>query len=509
MYTRAIAPLNHVRLFLALLLSCLYSCGMNPVFASTWPPVRVKLVVVIVIDQFRADFLSRYAEQFEAGGVKALTKTGAFYPLGEFDILQAMTGPGHATILTGAYPYQMGIPLNDWYDQVTRKPMYCVEDSGVKTVGLDSQEPSSSPRNLVGSTLGDELKNAGRASKVVAISIKDRAAILLGGKRADLALWIDGKPRRWVSSTYYRKDAKLPAWVEPLGAAAVACDLKTSCSADITAQAFIAALAGEKLGRGTGPDVLAVSFSGHDIAGHRFGPDAPEMKAITLAEDRAIARMRAAIDKQVGLKNTLFVLTGDHGVAPVPEDVPELGGGRVDEKVLLRKINESLTHSFGKAAKGDWVPYVNDFNFFIDEENARIAKVDLGKMQVEIKAVLAKEPAFAQIFTQAELEAGRLPPGVFGRRLLKTFYKGRTGHVVALQKPFFINAGGHRATHMTGYTYDRMVPIILSGPGIQPGLRSEKAEVVDIAPTLAFLLGVLPPALSEGRVLSEALLKAP
>ncbi len=201
-------------MFRFLLITSIFLASLSA-HSSGWIGTRPKLVVVIVIDQFRSDYLSRFRTSFRKDGFAELIREGAYYPVAEYDVLQAMTGPGHATILTGAYPYKMGVPINSWYNQSTHAEEYCVQDSAVKTIGLEkSSKPSVSPKNLIGSTFGDELKSSGLSSRVVAIAIKDRAAILLGGKRADLALWVeDGK---WTTSTYYQKDGKLSNWVDRL-----------------------------------------------------------------------------------------------------------------------------------------------------------------------------------------------------------------------------------------------------------------------------------------------------
>ncbi|MGZ3723227.1 MAG: alkaline phosphatase family protein [Bdellovibrionales bacterium] len=480
--------------------------------AAPWAVAKPKLVVVIVIDQFRADYLSRFQNLFGKNGFMALINNGAYFPYGEYDLLQAMTGPGHATILTGAYPYQMGIPLNDWYDQKTNSETYCVEDPEAKSVGTLEVRESTSPKNLQGTTVGDELKNADWPGKVISLAVKDRAAILMGGHRADLALWMDKEDKKWVSSTYYRKDSKLPEWMVTLnsGLKDKKCNLEEACGIEMTVGAVKAALAGEKLGQGKGSDILALSFSSFDFAGHHFGPNADEMRVMTVAEDKAVADIRAAVQAKVpgGLKNVLFVLTGDHGVAPKPEYLAGTGveTGRINEEAALREMNVALNKKYGKPKQREWVVMASDFNFFVDEENVRDAKLDIAKIENEMKEILLKNSGFAHVFTRAEYEAHQLPPGMFERKIQKTYFKGRSGHVVGIQKPFFVpSTKKNDANHLTGYVFDRTVPIILSGFGIKNGLYSTPAEVVDIAPTISFLLGILPPALSEGHVLSSAL----
>jgi len=482
--------------------------------ASGWTSTKPKLLVVLVIDQFRADYLSRFQSEFRKDGFKALMRDGAYYPLAEYDILQSMTGPGHATILTGAYPYQMGIPLNEWYSQDLKGVLQSVGDPSAQNIGKSRypNEPASSPKNLIGSTVGDELKNIGLKSRVISISLKDRAAVLLAGKRGDLALWLGQEG--WMTSSYYRKDGKLPAWLAAFNKTVPGkdkCEWGAECGVRETLRATRAILENEKLGTGSDPDVLAVSFSSHDMAGHKFGPLHPIMKTVTLAEDQAIAEIRAAVAKQVpgGLKNVVFVLTADHGVAPVPEEVKPAGldAGRVDEKVLLKRVNDDLQNKFGKAAGGNWIAHVADFNFYLDEESVRAGKLKISDLEARIKSLVRQEPGIAHVITSTEYESRVLPPGVLGRQAMRTYYPGRSGHVVGLVKPFYLETGKHLGNHMTSYSYDRMVPLIISGYGVKPGLYAERAEVVDIAPTLSFLLGILPPALSEGRVLSEMILK--
>nr|AGU12008.1 Type I phosphodiesterase/nucleotide pyrophosphatase [uncultured organism] len=480
--------------------------------AAVWPAKKPKVVVVIVIDQFRADYLSRFQSQFSANGFRALMNNGAYFPYGEYDILQSMTGPGHATILTGSYPYQAGIPINDWYDQKTRGTVYCVEDPNFKTVGAPGKPNiGTSPKNLVGTTVGDEMKNAGFEGRVVSLALKDRAAILMGGHRADLAMWFDSGAKKWVSSEYYLKDGKVPAWMGNLNAGfeGKVCDLATPCGTARTAEAFQALFNEYKIGQGKGTDLIAVSFSSHDYAGHKHGANSTELEQMTLSEDKAIAETRAFLQKRVpgGLANVTFVLTGDHGVSPSPDYLAKTGiaTGRINEDELVSELEDGLVKKFGKAKNAKWITSVHDFNFYLDVEGVAAAKLELSDVQNEVKRLLQPKEWLAQVFTQSEWETRKLPPGQFERQINKTFYRGRSGHVIAIQKPFYINASKNAADHMTGYTYDRTVPILFSGFGIKNGVFGDKAEIVDIAPTLSFLVGVIPPALSEGKVLVKAL----
>lgn len=338
---------------------------------------KSKLIVVLIIDQFRADYLTRFKERFlpakntngTLGGFNYLISNGAYFPYAQYDVLQSMTGPGHSTLLSGSYPYQSGIPLNDWYDSKLRENIYCVGDKDSPIVGLADNKgyPGMSPKNFIGSTVGDELKNAGYPSKVISIALKDRAAILMGGHRADLSLWFDPKSFQWISSKYYLPDGNLPSWVTKLNeevkikknptkvwsaklqetiksyfsttstypndkkiigkigpnfnhgiAACSPEELSSPYGTELTAQAALRAIDFYELGKNKTPDLLAVSFSSHDYVGHAFGPNSKEIEDMTVSEDRVISTFLNALKNKIpgGLNEVVVVLSADHGVAP-------------------------------------------------------------------------------------------------------------------------------------------------------------------------------------------------
>lgn len=504
---------------------------------------RPRLIVVIVFDQFRADYLTRFEKRFlpalgkngEVGGFAYLMKQGAYFPYGKYDQLQCMTGPGHAAILSGSHPYQSGISLNFWFDPEKKTRTYCAEDVSQATVGVEkTKNLGTSPKNFIGSTVGDELKNAGHSSKVVTLALKDRSAILMGGHRADLALWMDYS-LKWISSRYYLPDGKLPNWVselntklekrkgEPLNwsipgrfshvsTLGARDSLSHPVGAELTELAAERAIEAFQLGRGKSTDLFAVSFSGHDYAGHTWGPNAPEMEELTAAEDRQVSKLLNYIRRSVpgGLKEVVFVFTADHGVAPAPDYSKEnkIPGGRIDDEALGKAISARLNEKFGKPDSGEWIPLADSLNLWLNHDAVRVKKISLSDVEAVAKEVILKTPGVAHVFSASDYAARKLPPGQFERQILKTYYPGRSGDLVIIQKPFYIKNEDF-AEHNSGYNYDSTIPIILAGPKIRPGIYSTQAEVIDIAPTLTFLTGVLPPALSEGRVLSEALIYAP
>lgn len=553
--------LSSITLVLAAFLTLLAQIGLLQSASAKIPlskySKKPKLVVTIVIDQCRSDFLTRFEKRMRAqkgGGLSYLMNHGAYFPFAKYDILQSMTCPGHATILTGAYPYQTGIPLNEWYDAGKKTDVNCAEDRRHAIVGRVGAKPEEgiSPHRLGGSTVGDELKIAGYKSKVVAIALKDRSAVMLGGHRADLALWEE--EGQWVSSDYYLPDGTLPAWVadlnsalakekgsilkwkfagEPSGLTAVDAkpangkkgavprdviagspeSFSTPYGVRVTTDAAIRALKELKLGQGSAPDMLLVSYSTHDMLGHAVGLQARAMEEITMFEDESIGALIKAVDQAVGLKNVIFAFTGDHGVAPSVEVVKpqKMPAGRIDQNALVEEANQVLNEKFGKSSKGPWVLRAKSFNFYLDPEVLSDRKKSRIEVEAALKHLILKPMAngevgrdgVAQVFTRGEWDSRTLPPGRFQRQILKTYLPGKSGDVVLIPKPFWVDKGTTAATHLTGYNYDRVVPLIIAGENVKSGVYAEEAEVIDLAPTLSFMLGLVPPSGSDGRVLHE------
>ncbi len=496
---------------------------------------RPKLVVVLVIDQFRADYLTRFEKNFlpaqsgsKLGGFNYLMGKSAYFPFAKYDILQSMTCPGHATILTGSYPYQNGISLNDWYDRNEKRSVYCVED---KDYGL-------SPRKLNGTTVSDEMKNAGFHSKVISIALKDRAAIMLGGHRADAAFWFHDD-FNWESSKYYFSDGKIPQWLEKYnlelqkqkglkyifsasGKGSGMSELSPEFSREttygskesleypfgvkLTTDLAIRALKEYKLGLNDSTDFLTISYSSHDILGHDTSSNNREMEELTLAEDKSLSELINAVQTQTKthFKDVVFVLTGDHGVSPNVKYLVDakVDSGFIDSPQLMVDINQKLEAKYGKV-ENNWLMKAQSFNFYINIKAAAQKKVAVGEIEEIVKSELLRAPGVAAVFSKSDYFSKSLPPGQHERQIMKTFNPLTNGDVILIPKSFYMEAG-HSSTHMTGYNYDRTVPLLILAKNMKPGVYAQSAEVVDLAPTLSFLLGILPPSLSEGRVLHEA-----
>jgi predicted AlkP superfamily pyrophosphatase or phosphodiesterase len=522
-------------------------------------------VVVIVVDQFRADYLTRFAPRFLApsasspGGYRFFTERAAHWPFARYDLLQAMTGPGHATVLTGSYPYRNGISLNAWCTTDGKgrtRTVYCVQDEAEPLVGGNpplrpndpevvcemASDPGVSPRKLQGGTIGDALKLAGHPSRVVAIALKDRAAVPLGGHLADLALWFDAQQFHWISSKYYLPSGQLPDWVaqlngrldarrgEPVRFAAEGpgtgltqgtfgldrrfgekSALRTPLGISLTVDAALAAISALDLGRGSGPDLLAISLTAHDWVGHDVGPNRREMEEMTVAEDREIERLLSAIAARLpgGLDEAVIALTGDHGIAPSPAHLRGLGrdssiSGYIDAPRVVARAEAGLSRLYGPPAGGAWISGTAELNFWLNDVSVAAKKLARDDAARELRdQIAAAMPEAAFVFTRADVAARHVPGGALGEHILRGYREGQGGDVVAIPKPWFTVAGDV-TSHMTDYSYDVTVPLAIAAPGLAPGTYAEDARVVDLAPTLAFLLGIVPPDLNEGRVLSEA-----
>ncbi len=436
----------------------------------------------------------------------------------------------------------MGIPINEWFDRTTGSERYCVSDSESKIVGVsESKSEGISPKNLLATTVGDEMKDAGLKGQVVAMALKDRSAVLLGGHRADLAFWLDMNSFSWVSSSFYLKDKKLPPWMEAInktlhsrkgeiykfqptgkssgrstpGDFAIKAvvgsydSLKTPLGIELSTDAAIAAQQAMKLGQGPATDVIAVSYSTHDLLGHKLGPNALEMEEMTVAEDRSFAKLFNHLKKNIpgGLKNVMIVLTADHGMSPMTTTLQQHGieAGTVATEELKNTMESALSKKFGEAKNQKWVLAVKSLNFYLNHELAESKKIKISEVEAEAKNSILNTRGLYSVFTRSEFEQKNLPPGSYQRQILKGYFPKRSGDVVALLQSFFVEEG-EPTNHMTGYAYDRSVPLLMYGAAFKKGVYANQAEVIDLAPTLSFVLGVLPPSLTDGRVLSEALI---
>jgi hypothetical protein len=512
-----------------------------------------KLVVVIVIDQFRGDYLERYRDQFGDGGFRLLLDHGANFTDCNYDYANTRTAPGHATLFSGAYSNGHGIVANEWWDPKKKKMVSSVEDDSTKVVGIapdqapdqtkDQAEDKSkdkagaSPHNLLADTLGDELKLATQGkARVFSLSLKDRAAVLPGGFAADAAYWIDLKSGTWITSTYYRPD--LPKWAQDFNASNRAAkywdrEWKNASGGVLRSTAHRKGKDGsdasfyevvgstpfaseyelefakelvvyESLGAGQATDLLAISLSPNDILGHQVGPDSPEMAAMALALDRQLADFFNFLGHQVGLADLWIALSADHGVSALPDAAKKLHipAANLDAGKLEAQINSALTAKFSPGHAASYIRF--DYPVaWLDQDKFAAAHIKQHDAETAVGEAM-KQAGLRDYFTKSQLAAGEVPDTALGRKFLHSYSPEGGWYVLGVPEIYAVGAS-KGTDHASPYTYDTHVPLAFYGLPFRPGPYRTHAEPVDLAATLASLLGINAPTHAVGRVLTEAL----
>ena len=483
-------------------------------------PKKPKLVLAIAVDQFRYDYLTRFRSEY-TGGFDRLLSRGAVFTNARYEHFPTVTAIGHSTFLSGATPSISGIVGNDWYDREAGKNVTSVSDDQARILG-GTGEGGASPRRLLVSTVGDELKIAGNGKpRVIGISLKDRAAILPAGHMADGAYWFDAKSGGFVSSTFYFPD--LPAWVKDFNAGRPAdryrgnpwlnhkmpeapeklyATMAASPFGNEIVEAFAErAIQAEQLGKRGVTDLLAVSFSSNDYIGHQFGPDSPEVHEISVRTDRLFEKFFAYLDQQVGLDSVLVVLTADHGVAPLPEAqaARRMPGGRMPPRIVRDTVQAALAKKFGD---GNWIVSPSEHSLYLNLDLIRQKNLDRAEVNRVAAQAALEIPHVFRVYTRERLMNGPALEDQVGRRVMNGFYVRRGADIYILLEPYWM-FGTSGTTHGTTFSYDAHVPVIFMGAGIRPGRYFDSIAVNDIAPTLAAILEVETPSGSVGRVLDE------
>jgi predicted AlkP superfamily pyrophosphatase or phosphodiesterase len=490
---------------------------------------KPKLIVAIVIDQFRYDYLTRFRTEYTAGFERLLTQ-GAVFTDARYIHFPTVTAVGHSTFLSGATPSVSGIVGNEWFDRDEGKRVTAASDAATLLLGsADPTATGASPRRMLVSTIGDEIKMAdGGKAKVIGISLKERAAILPAGHMANGAFWFDNPSRGFVSSTYYFPE--LPGWVREFNAAHLGDKHRgetwlthkmpedpaefygDSNKSPFTTSPFgneivellaERAVEAEQLGRHETTDVLAVSFSSNDLVGHEYGPYSPEVRDISLQTDQLLEKLFLSLDRQVGLKDTLIVLTADHGVAPTAQEseAHHMPGGRMPAATPRAAIQNALVARFGK---GNWIAGTYDLSVYLDRDLMAAKKLDPAEVRRVAAQALYQVDHIARVYTREQLAGGLVLADDMSRRVMNGYNLRRGADLEIMPEPYW-TIGDKNATHATTYSYDNHVPVIFLGPGIRPGEYDGSIAVNDIAPTLAAILHVETPSGSVGRVLTEML----
>lgn len=523
-----------------------------------------KLVVGIVVDQMRYDYLYRYAGQYGPDGFKKLLSEGLSCENTHYDYIPTYTGPGHACIYTGTGPAGNGVVANEWWDREQNRHRYVTSDLGQKTVGADGKAGQHSPAVMLSTTVTDELRLSNNfRSKVVGICLKDRGSILPAGHIPNACYWFDDKSGNWITSTFYPDSLGLPQWVQDFNAQKKA---ETYCSQPwdklpgvtyqesfanwakydkgkyavsltggfphnlpairkkmglgvirftpfgnrITLDFALEAIEKMQLGDDEFTDFLCLSFSSTDYAAHQFGIHAEETEDVYIRLDREIARLLTFLDKKYGKDNVLVFLTADHGGSETPAHLKDIG---IPADVFLEsELDSALTQVLrtGFNTPADLILEASNQQVWLDLKKMDSLHIDRTKALNMLKKYLEPLPGIYAVHTREEFMM--LPADYFyGPMLCRGYYPARSGDLFFQLNPnwhpddnLFLLGG---ATHGTNYAYDTHVPLLWYGNRIRPGEFHQPVSVSDIAPTLSSILHIMEPSASTGKVIIRALEK--
>jgi predicted AlkP superfamily pyrophosphatase or phosphodiesterase len=539
----------HTSIFLIL-----FGC-LSPLLSQVDAP---KLVVVLSVDQMRAEYLDRYDNKFGQNGFKKLIGEGYQFKNGHFNYMPTETGPGHAAIYTGATPAISGVIGNGWYDRSKKKSVNVVsENDKYQTIGAPDSIATgrAGPDHLLVTTIADELKLASQfRSKTVSVSIKDRSAILGGGHTSDGSYWYDGLTGKFITSSYYM-DA-LPAWVDSFNnngmvdsISKLTWDLSfplseytasrsddsryeykfrgkktptfpynfsemnagfdsyflipyTPFSNDLLVSFAEEAIINEQLGQDDDTDFLAIGFSSTDYSGHAFGPYSVEIEDLYIKLDRTIENLINLLDQTVGKNEYILVLSSDHGAVPAPRYLRslKLPGGINNPNALAFLTNTHIKKVFDIDTI---ILYNNNMSFYLDYDKLE-GEDQFNEVSKEIKRLLEKDQTILSVHTRESIQSISSEGSGPDQLLKNGYFPERSGDIFFISRPGWFGITTRIATsHGTPFSYDTHVPIIFYGKGIPQGSTVRKVNVTEIAPSISFLCGVMIPNGSTGEVLIE------
>jgi len=517
-----------------------------------------KLVVGIVVDQMRYDYLTRFWNNYGEGGFKRLINQGFNCRNHHFNYAPTSTGPGHASVYTGTTPGVHGIIGNDWYDKETDQEVYVASDDSYTSVGTDGDAGKMSPHRMLTTTITDQNRlHTQFRGKTIAVALKDRGAVLPGGHTANAAYWFEGEEKgNWITSSYYMDE--LPQWVQDFNASdavevykkpwttlkpiseyvesgtdqniyegrfrgeattsfphdlpsfwgkngATSILRATAYGNSITTDFALKILENEDLGRDDITDFLAISFSSTDYVGHMYGVNSVEVQDTYLRLDLDLARILNTLDTKVGKGNYTVFLTADHGAIHVPTFLKDqkIPAGYLDFGTMKTQFNEFLKYNYGTT---DIVKAISNYQVFLDRQVIDNLDMNLKEVQEEIALEILGYDHMDKVFTGHQLwQNSYVPSSGVPYLIQKGWHQKRSGDVVFVQKPGFISYHKTGSTHGSPMIYDTHVPLLFYGYGIKKGGTTTRTEIPDIAPTLAVLLGVGFPNGATGTPIREVL----
>ncbi len=550
--------------------------ALSSIPAAAQETPKPQLAVLVVFDQMRADYLERWRELFVSDGFRRLQFEGAWFSNCDYPYAMTATGPGHASVLSGCSPDVHGIVANNWYDRKAAASVYCASSPRYERVpplpkkiepNSTTREESNAatekkpkgfgaPERMLAPTLGDVVKDAthGRG-KVIALSLKDRSAVLPAGKHPDGCFWFD--KGQFCTSTYYSDH--LPAWVAKfnaersydrwfgktwerlrsdvdysqysgpdqmsgegkgsnqgvtfphpmgkttkLGSEYYAALANSPYGNNVLLDLAFRAIEAEKLGRRDAVDLLVISFSSNDLIGHCWGPDSQEVMDVTLRSDLIVRDLLKFLDSEVGKGRYALGVTADHGVCPVPEvaRIEGLPGERITPLGMIGQAEQYLRKIFDKKAglKSRWIESAGEGGIYLNRRLIAARSLNLDDVAKELAKWLASRPAIQSAYTQRDLLTA-WPGDAIQNRVRKSFRADRNGDVIAIPKPYrLISSVKYGTTHGTPHPYDTHVPLLAFGPGICPGKKLQAVTPQAIAAILAHAIGVPAPEKAEAQV---------
>lgn len=507
---------------------------------------RPKLVVGIVVDQMRFDFISRYDSKYGKGGFKKLVREGFFCKNNHYNYVPTYTGPGHTSIYTGTTPAVHGIIANDWFERNKDAFIYCAEDKTVKTIGTSNNSGQMSPRNMLTTTICDQLRlHHNYKNKTIGIALKDRGAILPAGHTANGAYWFDAAGGLFVSSSFYMDS--LPSWVKQYNALQrpqffakqtwtplLKPEQYTESTTDnntwegmfknetapvfphqfngdvsliraspfgntLTKEFMYAAIKGEQLGKDSITDFIAVSFSSPDYVGHQYGPNAIETEDVYLRLDKDIEEIIQYLDKEIGKNQYLLFLTADHGVADVPafSQTNRIPGNILDMKAIDTIVKQTLNKEYGQ---DHWVLAIDNDQVYLNRKLLKQKNIELKKTVDLLLPVLAEQEGIQFVIPLQNMDKATLPQH-YRERVLNGYHPKRSGDIQYITQAGWITHGNKGTTHGSSWNYDTHVPLIFYGHQVKKGETTERTNITDIAPTIANYLNILAPNGSIGNII--------
>ncbi len=515
---------------------------------------KPKLVVGIVVDQMRYDYLTRFYNQFGEGGFKRMINKGFSFKNHHFNYIPTTTAPGHASIFTGTTPQNHGILGNIWYDKIKKQKVYCVADANVSPVGTSSLDGSMSPVHLKATTITDQNRlHTQMRGKTISIALKDRGAILSGGHTANAAYWFRGQSQgNWISSSYYMD--KLPKWVIAFNESNTIDSYfkdwntlydinsylesgpdnsqyergfkgkekptfpyklkqlkefngeydileQTPFGNSLTVDFALTAIIEEQLGKDDDTDFLTISCSSTDYIGHNFGVNSKEIEDTYIRLDQDLERLLNALDLSVGKNKYLVFLTSDHGATHVPQFLTsvKIPSGYFKEASVQLALKNHIRSLY---KKDSIIENISNNQVFLNHNLINNYNIDFEEVQNKIAQYLIKTKQIDKVYTRFQLENSNINSGI-GARISKGFNLKRSGDVCYTLNPSVIAYSKTGSTHGSGYQYDTHVPLLFYGSRIKEGTTIKRTTVSDIAPTIATLLEITLPNETTGTILKE------